>query len=101
MTLFDIHQIDETIHGRVRLGIMAFLAASGTADFTSLRKHLAVSDGNLSTHLKKLEEAAYIEQHKSFTGRKPLTQIELTPQGRTAFLAYLEAMSRLVSASSA
>ncbi|KXV57243.1 transcriptional regulator [Acetobacter senegalensis] len=99
MPPFNIHEVDETIHGRVRLGIMTFLAATGTADFTTLKTHLQVSDGNLSTHLRKLEEAGYVLQNKSFAGRRPLTQLSLTKQGRSAYIAYLDTMSRLVASS--
>ncbi|GAL97624.1 transcriptional regulator [Acetobacter tropicalis NRIC 0312] len=97
MFSFDIRDLDETIHGRVRLGIMTFLASTGTADFTTLKAHLQVSDGNLSTHLRKLEEADYILQNKSFAGRRPLTQLSLTEKGRKAYIAYLDAISRLIS----
>lgn len=101
MSDFNIHQIDEVVHGRVRLGVMAFLCTSGTADFTTLRHHLTVSDGNLSTHLKKLEDAGYITQDKSFQGRKPSTQISLTNAGRQAFTDYLDSISRLLQTAGA
>ncbi len=94
---FDIDAIDEVIHGRVRLGVMAFLSTAETAEFNEIKRRLQTTDGNLSVHLRKLEEAGYVAVDKSFVGRKPLTRISLTPQGRTAFLGYLEAMSRLVS----
>lgn len=94
---FDIDAIDEVIHGRVRLGAMAFLSTAGTAEFNEIKRRLQTTDGNLSVHLRKLEEAGYVAVDKSFVGRKPLTRISLTPEGRTAFLGYLEAMSRLVN----
>ena len=94
---FDIDQIDEVIHGRVRLGVMAHLASAEAADFGVLRTRLQTTDGNLSVHLRKLEEAGYVAIDKSFVGRKPLTRVRLTPPGRTAFLAYLDALSRLVA----
>ncbi|NEX93719.1 transcriptional regulator [Caulobacter sp. 17J65-9] len=94
---FDIDDIDEVIHGRVRLGIMAFLAGAEAADFNELKARLQVTDGNLSVHLRKLEEAGYVVIDKSFAGRKPLTRAMLTDTGRTAFVKYLEAMSRLVA----
>ena len=56
---FDIEEIDEVIHGRIRLGIMAYLASMGDADFNALRTRLQATDGNLSVHLRKLEEAGY------------------------------------------
>ena len=95
---FDITGIDEVIHGRLRLGIMAYLASAEVADFGELKARLQATDGNLSVHLRKLEEAGYVSIDKSFAGRKPLTRVRLTPQGRKAFVDYLEAMTRLVDA---
>jgi DNA-binding MarR family transcriptional regulator len=94
---FDIDSIDEVIHGRVRLGVMAFLSTADQADFNEIKRRLQTTDGNLSVHLRKLEEAGYVAVDKSFVGRKPLTRIRLTSEGRTAFVGYLDAMSRLVS----
>jgi DNA-binding MarR family transcriptional regulator len=94
---FDIDRIDEVIHGRLRLGVMAFLSTAGTAEFGELKARLSATDGNLSVHLRKLEEAGYVAIDKSFAGRKPLTRITLTEAGRTAFIGYLDAMTRLVN----
>lgn len=94
---FDIDAIDEVIHGRVRLGVMAFLSTAGAADFNELKRRLQTTDGNLSVHLRKLEDAGYVGVEKSFVGRKPLTRIHITPEGRSAFVGYLDAMSRLVN----
>lgn len=94
---FDINRIDDVIHGRLRLGVMAILAGEETADFNALKARLQATDGNLSVHLRKLEEAGYVAIEKSFSGRKPLTRVRLTPEGRAAFVAYLDAISRLVS----
>jgi DNA-binding HxlR family transcriptional regulator len=93
---FDIAQIDEVIHGRLRLGIMAYLIGAGVADFNGLKTRLQASDGNLSVHLRKLEDAGYVTLDKSFVGRKPLTRVRLTDAGRKAFLAYLDAIGKLV-----
>ena len=95
---FDISGIDEVIHGRLRLGIMAYLsgAGAGLADFNALKARLGASDGNLSVQLRKLEEAGYVAIEKSFVGRKPLTRVRLTAGGRKAFVAYLDAIGRLV-----
>lgn len=93
---FDIADVDEVIHGRVRLGIMAFLAGAHQAEFGVLKAKLQVTDGNLSVHLKKLEEAGYVAITKQFVGKKPLTSVSLTEAGRAAFVAYLDAMARLV-----
>lgn len=94
---FDIEQIDDLIHGRVRLGIMAFLSTAGAADFNEIRERLQTTDGNLSVHLRKLEEGGYVAVEKSFVGRKPLTRARLTEEGRAAFIRYLDAMAKLVS----
>lgn len=94
---FDIGRIDDIIHGRVRLGIMAYLAGVGSADFNELKTRLQATDGNLSVHLRKLEEAGFVAVSKSFQGRKPLTTAAMTEAGRDAFLAYLDAMSGLVA----
>jgi DNA-binding MarR family transcriptional regulator len=93
---FDIGKLDDVIHGRVRLGVMAYLADAGVADFTELKNLLDVTQGNLSVHLRKLEEAGYVSIDKSFLDRKPLTRARMTDAGRTAFAAYLEAIAKLV-----
>jgi DNA-binding MarR family transcriptional regulator len=96
MGLADLGQIDEVIHGRMRLGIMVYLADVEVADFTELKTVLEATQGNLSVHLKKLEEAGYVAIDKSFKANKPLTQVTLTGEGRIAFAAYLEALGRLI-----
>src|ERR1700743_580144 len=96
MAAFDIGRIDDVIHGRLRLGIMAYLANAEVADFNELKNVLQATQGNLSIHLRKLEEAGYIAIDKSFLNRKPLTRARLTAEGRKALAAYLEAMARLV-----
>jgi DNA-binding HxlR family transcriptional regulator len=93
---FDIGRIDDVIHGRVRLGIMAVLAGVDSADFNTLKARLQTTDGNLSVHLRKLEDAGFVAVEKSFQGRKPLTQARMTEAGRKAFLGYLDAMAGLV-----
>ncbi|MEH6699485.1 MAG: transcriptional regulator [Brevundimonas sp.] len=94
--VFDINEIDDVIHGRVRLGIMAYLSSAGMADFSDLKTRLKTTDGNLSVHLRKLEEAGFVEITKRFVGRKPLTEAQLTDAGRTAFMAYLDTLSALI-----
>jgi DNA-binding MarR family transcriptional regulator len=93
---FDISGLDDVIHGRVRLGIVAYLASAEVADFTELKDLLDVTQGNLSVHLRKLEDAGYVAIDKSFVGRKPLTRVRLTEAGRAAFASYLQAMGQLV-----
>jgi DNA-binding MarR family transcriptional regulator len=98
---FDIDDIDEVIHGRVRLGVMAYLSSALRADFNTLKSRLQVTDGNLSVHLRKLEDADYVRVEKSFVGRKPLTQVQVTEAGQAAFLRYLDAIGKLVGEGSA
>ncbi len=92
---FDFRDIDEVVHGAVRLGAMAFLSTAGSVEFQELKRRLQVSDGNLSVHLKKLEDAGYITVTKRGAGRASLTRIMLTKAGRAAFSGYLEAMAGL------
>jgi DNA-binding MarR family transcriptional regulator len=96
MAAFDVGQLDDVIHGRLRLGVMAFLADAEVADFNTLKAALGATQGNLSVHLRKLEEAGYVEIEKSFQNRKPLTRIRLTAEGRKAFADYLDAIAKLV-----
>ena len=93
---FDIGKIDDVIHGRLRLGVMAYLANAEVADFNELKAALEVTQGNLSVQLRKLEEAGYVTIEKSFLGRKPRTQVRLAAAGRKAFAAYLEAIAKLI-----
>lgn len=93
---FDIGQIDEVIHGRLRLGIMAHLVRAEVADFNELKSLLHATQGNLSIHLRKLEEAGYVEIEKGYLGRRPHTRVRLTLKGRQAFVDYLDALERLV-----
>jgi DNA-binding MarR family transcriptional regulator len=76
---------------------MAWLVGHEDSDFNALKTRLNASDGNLSVHLRKLEEAGYIAIAKSFVDRKSMTRVRLTPAGREAFIAYLAAMQRLVA----
>ena len=96
MDRFDIAKIDEVIHGRLRLGVMAYLANAEVASFNELKAALETSQGNLSIQLRKLEEAGYIAIDKSFLDRKPLTRARITPAGRAAFALYLEALGKLI-----
>lgn len=93
---FNIDAIDDVIHGRLRLGIMAFLSTAGSADFTLLKNRLQATDGNLSVQLRKLEEAEYVTIDKAFVGKKPQTTVTLSPKGRIAYIGYLDAMRKLI-----
>lgn len=95
---FDHTDIDDAIHGRLRLGIMAYLSAVSPAIFGELKDKVQATDGNLSTHLRKLEDAGYVEIEKRFEGRRPQTRVHLTDSGRKAWLAYLDRMRALLDA---
>lgn len=96
MAGFDAGQLDEIIHGKLRLAVMAYLAGVEGATFAELKARTGASDGNLSVHLRKLEEAGYITIDKRFVGRKPQTSASLTPAGRKAWIAYLDQIRALV-----
>ena len=92
----EIDKIDDVIHGRLRLGMMAHLANAETASFTELKTLLGATQGNLSIQMRKLEDAGYIKVEKRFEGRKPLTTLRITSQGRAAMERYLEALSSVL-----
>jgi DNA-binding MarR family transcriptional regulator len=96
MSGFEVGKIDDVIHGRLRLGIMAYLVSNEVADFTELKNALEATQGNLSVQLRKLEDAGYVAIEKSFLNRKPLTRVRVTDLGRKAFRDYLDVMAKLV-----
>lgn len=95
---FDHNAIDDVIHGRIRLGVVAYLAAVESALFAELRDKVGATDGNLSAHLRKLEEAGYVKIDKSFVNRKPQTRLSLTHSGRQAWNNWLDRIERLTRA---
>jgi DNA-binding MarR family transcriptional regulator len=90
--------LDRLIHERLRLGIVSALAVNDSLSFSDLKKLMKTTDGNLSVHARKLEEAEYITCTKSFQGRMPKTQYSLTPAGRRALERYLDHMEALIRA---
>ncbi len=90
------NELDDTIHQRVRLGILAVLAESRRVDFSYLRNALEVTDGNLSRHLQVLEEGGHVQVEKTFEGRRPRTWVSLTRRGRAAFDAEITALRALI-----
>ena len=88
--------LDPIIHVRVRLGIVSALAVEESLTFNELKERLETSDGNLSVHARRLEEAGYVEIRKSFEGRIPRTDYRLTEAGRKALQRYLDHMEALI-----
>ncbi len=88
--------LDPIIHVRVRLGIVSALAVEESLTFNELKERLDTSDGNLSVHARRLEEAGYVEIRKSFEGRIPRTDYRLTETGRQALKGYLDHMEALI-----
>ena len=91
--------LDRLIHERLRLGIVSALAVNASLSFNDLKKLMKTTDGNLSVHARKLEEAQYVDCTKSFDGRTPRTEYRLTPAGRRSlerYLAHMEALIRTV-----
>ena len=91
-------ELDRLIHERLRLGIVSALAVNDSLSFSDLKKLMNTTDGNLSVHARKLEEADYIACTKSFEGRMPKTQYRLTAIGRRALERYLDHMEALIRA---
>lgn len=88
--------LDPIIHERVRLGIISALAVNDTLTFNDLKGLLEITDGNLSVHARKLEDAGYLRCTKSFVGRQPRTEFKLTTAGRRALENYLEQMESVI-----
>jgi DNA-binding transcriptional ArsR family regulator len=97
MTDFDHAAIDEILHSRVRLAIVAFLAGAGTAEFAAVRTAIKTTDGNAGVHLRKLEDAGYIAVDKHFVARKPQTLYSLTELGRQALRGYVSHLETLLA----
>lgn len=91
-------ELDRLIHERVRLAIVSALAVNPSLTFNDLKAMLGLTDGNLSVHARKLEEAGYVAVSKRFEGRVPRTEYELTPEGRRALTTYLDHMEALIQA---
>ena len=89
-------QLDRVIHERGRLAIMSMLAASPELSFTELRDTLEMTDGNLTTHMRTLQEAGYVSIAKSYRNRRPLTTVSLTAAGRQAFANYVALLEQIV-----
>jgi DNA-binding MarR family transcriptional regulator len=89
-------QLDRVIHEKGRLAIMSMLAASPELSFTELRDTLSMTDGNVTTHIRTLQEAGYLSVTKSFQNNRPLTTCALTSAGKRAFTHYIDLLERII-----
>lgn len=96
MANFDYNEIDDVIHSRIRTAVMAVLVSVEEADFSFLKEKVNATDGNLSVHLKKLEEAGYISVKKLFVDRKPVSKYRITSKGHKAFETYINKLESLI-----
>jgi DNA-binding MarR family transcriptional regulator len=94
----DFNDLDTTVHGPVRLGVLTALYLDGPLDFTTLKKRLGVTDGVLGMHLEKLGAVGYVTADRTLVGRRPKTTYTISPTGRRAFTDYLASMRRLLDA---
>ncbi|MBC8484609.1 MAG: transcriptional regulator [Bacteroidetes bacterium] len=96
MTDFDYQKIDDVIHSRIRTAIMAVLISYEEVEFRYLKEKTNATDGNLSIHLKKLEDAGYLTVKKKFVKRKPVSKYKITNKGRKAFENYIKKLESIV-----
>lgn len=96
MTEFDHRELDRLVHSRIRLSVLSLLAGVDRAEFTFLRDQVRTTDGNLSAHLSKLEDAGYVESEKRFADRKPVTRYRITGEGRRALREYAERLGAML-----
>ena len=96
MTPEPFLKLDRVIHEKGRMAIMSLLAANAELSFTEMKQTLGLTDGNLSVHLRTLQEAGYIAISKTFQDRKPLTTCSLTAGGRKAFAGYIDLLEQIV-----
>lgn len=95
----DLKNINKAFESKVRLGIMSVLMVNEEMDFSSLKSLLELTDGNLASHMRGLEEMGYIESKKQFVGRKPNTTYSITNEGRVAFTDHLNALEAFLKKS--
>ena len=92
----DIPVLDPVVHGQLRLAVLSILSGLDEADFTYLRERTGSTDGNLSIHLGKLEDAGYVRSTKAFVGRKPRTTYHMTSRGREALVQYVRQLKAIL-----
>ncbi len=97
MSEFDYQQLDDIIHSRIRLAIMALLVSVESATFVYIREKVNTSDGNLSVHIRKLEDVNYVSSTKKFIDRKPVTTFKISVLGQSAFEEYVNRLSDLIN----
>lgn len=93
---YDYKKIDSVFHSRIRLAAASMLYHDGLADFNTLKRSIGATDGNLTTHLRKMEDSGYLEVEKKFSGRKPLTIYRLTDAGEKAFEDYIKRLELFI-----
>jgi DNA-binding MarR family transcriptional regulator len=93
---FDYQQLDDIIHSRIRLAIIAVLISVDDAEFNFLKEKVNTTDGNLSVHIRKLEEAGYVTVKKDFVDRKPKTVYTLSSKGKKAFEVYVDRLGKMI-----
>jgi len=93
---YSYQSFDEMLSSRIRLAALALLAGCDEAEFTYIRDVIQTTDGNLASHLRKLEECGYVQYQKRFVDRKPATYYRITPEGRSALLAYSSRLTELL-----
>lgn len=93
---YNYHDIDDVIHSRIRTAIMAVLISVEEAEFTFIRDKINATDGNLSVHLKKLEDHGYVSVRKEFVERKPVSRYQITNTGRKAFQEYIKKLESII-----
>ena len=96
MSRYDHRELDRLVHSRIRLAVLAILASVEEAEFTYLRDQVRTTDGNLATHLRKLEDAGYVEAEKRFRDRKPVTRYRMTDEGRAAFRTHVDRLAAML-----
>ena len=90
-------ELDDIIHAKIRLAILSILVMDGEADYSLLQEKLKTTDGNLASHLRKVEDAGYLDVKKTFLGRRPKTIYKLTKKGREAFGVYIRKLEDIIS----
>ena len=96
MGVFNPSEVNKLIHAPIRLGIMTILNSASKVNFIYLREKLNVTDGNLSSHMEKLEKAGYVKVKKSFIDKKPNTIYSITEKGKKAFRGYLQHLEKII-----